>query len=600
MDINQFRAAKGATFYRIKNPIGLSDLKSCLAQMCSKALDGFHYESYRKKFPGKESNLLYSFVMFKYEKEPSFLRGTSYKEVRFGFVLIIENEKFLVVLKRGGGAIAKEINNHIEKIESDRLRFFMSVDALAYSSISYENMSASDRAVRKGTIEALNCAEVFPVANSHRKTIRGYKIDTSEAQVNIIPTNSSIRQLGGSESLFEIMIWVEKMIEKLEQDYQRDGFFSNFAQGVKFSDIPPEVKANGIFFDLTELENRILDEEDPWTLCFKDKGGNWLDASSDKTEEIFRSLKGIHHLAAQINGKFCADMGSNGCRYQVSLEKKVRGFGLSSPFLRKYRIKYSTSDIQNVESYISKGKHYSISFNNPSYFFTRGDLYLDIGIGASTDRILSVFIDQYDMANISSEKGILDATSTEFSQGSLFHLIENEVVNLNDSDNFLACDDLGDEWADYIGFSCDPKDPSISFFHAKHKHSTGTGASPFHDVVGQALKNLGRVNIDLSAFEKKLKNWKGFYSTTRIKKIRTLGSHDDIISKFKQTLDSPYVTRGVYLVVSFVSKSEVKATFQEIKNGKSPAHISQLVWLLSTFISECMNVGARPFIVCRP
>src|SRR5437762_2176289 len=98
-----------------------------------------------------------------------------------------------------------------------------------------------------------------------------------------------------------------------------------------------------------------------------------------------------------------------------------------------------------------------------------------------TDRLL---------ANATSEKGGFVTGQAEFSDGSVFRAVVDSVAR----EDVLICDDLGDEWADFIGVTADVRQSMISFYHAKHGDRS-LSASAFHDAVGQAIKNLGRLGL---------------------------------------------------------------------------------------------------------
>lgn len=74
----------------------------------------------------------------------------------------------------------------------------------------------------------------------------------------------------------------------------------------------------------------------------------------------------------------------------------------------------------------------------------------------------------------------------------------------------LLCDDLGDEWADFIGISTVTHPEMVSFYHAKHG-ARSLSAAAFHDSVGQAIKNLGRMTLPSEAMEAKYASWDAPY-----------------------------------------------------------------------------------------
>lgn len=92
--------------------------------------------------------------------------------------------------------------------------------------------------------------------------------------------------------------------------------------------------------------------------------------------------------------------------------------------------------------------------------------------------------------NVNDEKGAFAARQAALDDESIFGVIVSHVA---DSRELLVCDDLGDEWADFIGVNDESQPKTLSFYHAKHGDLT-LGASGLHVVVSQAIKNLGRMN----------------------------------------------------------------------------------------------------------
>src|SRR3546814_14519464 len=63
-----------------------------------------------------------------------------------------------------------------------------------------------------------------------------------------------------------------------------------------------------------------------------------------------------------------------------------------------------------------------------------------------------------------SEKGVFANDQQSFSGGSVFQIVVDRIA---EDCNILICDDLGDEWADFIGLSTDGSPNMVSFYHAK-------------------------------------------------------------------------------------------------------------------------------------
>jgi hypothetical protein len=113
--------------------------------------------------------------------------------------------------------------------------------------------------------------------------------------------------------------------------------------------------------------------------------------------------------------------------------------------------------------------------------------------------------------------------------------------------------DLGDEWADYLCINQN----ALLFIHCKGGKQTG-GASSFHEVVGQGLKNLGRIQSTPSDFQNKLTATKKrkLWSGTKIERLRDPGREwSDFEAAVANLLANPDASKEVHLVVTMLSKA---------------------------------------------
>src|SRR3546814_13281572 len=82
----------------------------------------------------------------------------------------------------------------------------------------------------------------------------------------------------------------------------------------------------------------------------------------------------------------------------------------------------------------------------------------------------------------------------------------------------------------------------VSFYHAKHGIRS-LGASPFHEAVGQALKNLGRMTLAAEAMPAKYASWAGAYrnegTTTAISRLTRGGTQAEIEAEIGPRREHP-------------------------------------------------------------
>jgi hypothetical protein len=192
----------------------------------------------------------------------------------------------------------------------------------------------------------------------------------------------------------------------------------------------------------------------------------------------------------------------------------------------------------------------------------------------------------------------LQRDKARFDANSTFGVIVNHIAD----GELLVCDDLGDEWADFIGVDDDSQPKTLSFYHAKHDDLT-LGASALHVVVSQANKNLGRMNASDDEIAAKRDKWQSFYRNegqeTAIQRI--IGATAlQFQAKLTNTIQSPDTIRRVFIVTTSLSRAQLEQQFETIRAGNAPSgHFVQLYTLLMSFFSACIEVNANGFVVCR-
>jgi hypothetical protein len=234
-----------------------------------------------------------------------------------------------------------------------------------------------------------------------------------------------------------------------------------------------------------------------------------------------------------------------------------------------------------------------------AYLF--GALYRDDAFAAGDETLLRYLQADGRLVQATSEKGTFAAAQTEFSDNSVFRIIVDQIAR---NDTTLVCDDLGDEWADFIGLDDNGNLPVLSFYHAKHG-ALSLGASPFHVGVSQAIKNLGRLALPDDRMPTKIESWRETYTNDRVEtdiaRVIRGGDTPRILRTFQEARLAPAIVRRVCIVTSSLSRQQVAGALDAIRNGDAPkAHFVQLYWLLLSFFSACSDVGAVGGVICQP
>jgi hypothetical protein len=402
---------------------------------------------------------------------------------------------------------------------------------------------------------------------------------------SVAPNTSRINDLGRRQTVNYFCYWAAVQCKQIGNFKPKDTYLNNFAEPLDFRSHIKDLTVVSILFNLSPILEGLEDQSIV--------GVYFLDRNSRSRDIDLKPLTETHD--------FCMDVlytkGSKSYSIQNNFDKTLYlrqltgGFVIRSEKLDRVNIVYSTGESISLLDLINRDLLYIISFNNADVRFSGRTLFKDSRLLKDIPLFLKSFETQNFLSSIKSEKGNFTTTSKGFTPASLFNSIESK---LSADCSFLFCDDLGNEWADYIGFK---ENQFIRFYHAKYSNKQFS-ASAFQDVVSQALKNLGNFNFNQNLDAKKAKVNK-MYSSTKIKRLRK-GSTRTCIKELEATFNNPKTVKEVVLVVNFLSKSELDSQLKLLPKGKAKKETVQILWLLSSLFSECLQRGIIPRVITKP
>jgi hypothetical protein len=253
----------------------------------------------------------------------------------------------------------------------------------------------------------------------------------------------------------------------------------------------------------------------------------------------------------------------------------------------------------SLRRYLNRDERFIVLFDVVSYAYIDGTLFRDDALTDGGAVFLRHLRADPLLANVVSEKGAFTPAHVAFDANSTFGVVEASVA---EGDEILVCDDLGNEWADFIGMTNTSSPPRITFYHAKYG-ALSLGAAPFHISVSQAIKNLQQMSLPAEPTSAKIRRWRQNYRNddvqTRIPRI-SRGNPDELATEFERARSAPDALRRVIIVTSSLSRGAVEQELANIAAGHAPnPYFVQLYWLLLSFFSACNEMNAYGYVVCR-
>jgi hypothetical protein len=597
-----------------------------------------------------------SALVAKFDNEPSFLLGSSATDQRHGYVLLIEvtldkakrsEQKFLFVqrlycpdpLSFFPDPLPSAYPNVTPLTGAVFLEPFTGNSDTRIESLSMHPLGLSKLALRRKLLEAYDVRSTTSSLGLSRTVAGAMKVfdATSNRRTMLRPRNKRLQQSGGRCGFADLVKWVTEMCSEFHNARNSKGlsspFLSAFAEAV--SDISGKT-ADVCLLEAWVLRDRAQLSTNDKLDFFDNSGSSPQQLTPHQLESTLSALEDFVTLSpTSAPGVFVGKFAPVGLVTDLKIEVMTRTCKLTLP---NCHLTVSTGGPGNrisvpLAKFLNDSKLFRITLDNGNILFSSSGIHRDGDMKKSASLLLSIIRTNSKLGRARTEKGKQKTNAGRFDASSVFSLIETRIAR---TEEWLLCDDSADEWADYVSLSNTSSNGRIlRWYHAKlHRHyakadtarknpltvSVSAGmrsASKLQEVVGQAVKNLGRVRLQQpdQDIDDRVELWKEDYAWPDGKKLVSAmprlrkcpaGLSANATTRIKAFLkecaaagNSPITRVEVALVIPNYSKARLENSFKKLGAASMAKTTPQVFWLLSGFMSNCIEANVTPVIYCR-
>lgn len=496
---------------------------------------------------------------------------------------------------------------HLSAVATSRVEGAIARADAIFQRMTMRNMSISPYAMRAKTLEAQNLAHVIGPAGSRRYAPRTYSVVANGTQSTATPSTGRIGIRSARADLPDVATFAKSVIDALRVDNADvSPFIRSFARPVSLTEALAESAPLAMAIDTNKLSDAMGSDEVGIRLI-RLQGDAAVELSAGELMALMEQLDRPLNIEGDGRVRTARDATTGEQAASIGLNKNriaLRSLSLlpaSDIYVeRASEQPGEDDDRQTLREHLDEINALIVLFDDVRLAYIDGQVFRDETLLDVGESFLRYFTASAPLAAVTSEKGAFTAAQIAFDVTSSFGAIVDHIAA---ADPILLCDDLGDEWADFIGITDDAGLTQISFYHAKHG-ALSLGASPFHVSVAQAIKNLGNMTFPEERLAAKLELWSSAYNApdqqTQIQ--RTIRSNAaDLAVALRRARTAPDARRRAVILTSSLSRQAVADPFAAIQNGQRPApSFVQLYWLLQSFFSACTEVGASGAVVCQP
>lgn len=504
----------------------------------------------------------------------------------YAFIVVIEIGNWVAIVKKSTASISSAVAKAFELASVSNLTSSLDDSTFAYQQVAVRTMTVSSKEVRAKSYEADNLNGILSPHMTGRSILSRIKVRKGMRNRVISVNTGRMAEQSERVSLEDLALWAEERIAEFKPSVENN-FVSMFAKNIEFRHLPTGVTPKAIFFDVLEIFEELERIGSP--LFYERPHGKIVYLHPRQIRLLQSKLNRVYEINARLQVVNHEDT--------FSISSNSNSITFRNKWLSEIKINDNGKSI-SLLSVIRNSGCYGVCFSDPEYMYFNGKCFHDQSAVSAVDQIKSMLEPLPDLKFVTSEKGSFSKNHVAFDPGSVFNCIEKHYS----TSDYVFCDDLGNEWADHIVFEL--KNAYIIFIHSKHGHISSS-ASNLHDVIGQAMKNIGNMKFTENMFlDKWSKKFNSKYTSenvsTKIKRLR-FGDGRKLKGDLKILLSNHQLNRKCILACSFLSKQQIEKEFNKIKNNKPvKGHVIQLLWILSSFMHTSKESGIIPTVYCSP
>jgi hypothetical protein len=594
---NSIRLTENAYFFK-QESVFEKDIIEELFQnvMIEKEIHTFSWNVIRKTINIHSKSLDYSLLIFNFLSHPNFVDEDACleKEVKYAYLLIIEYKGYVAVCKKNISGL-KKLYDNLDNVDYNILSKLFIEDETFFKKFSLKNMDISENAVRNKSLESSNLKNTLNPYLAGKYILNMIRLTTKHQSVTLSLNTSRINKVGDKLDIESLCKWVIETVEKIIIFEDRSTLLDMFSVPISYREYSNALNPIALILNVDEMHSDY-ENGNLCSIIYKYRSRE-REIPINSFLDVFNKNYYLSSINQINDDKYTV---KNNIDRSLKLKKNKKSISLSGDKLKKIFLKYNDGDEQSLIEYLNLNNQFTVMFDKAEFVYFGRSLFRDARLLSSIDYFMSVFVPHDQLQYCTSEKGNFNKNSKNFDKSSIFGFIENCMIS--NTTEYLFCDDLYKEWADFI----EVKSDAICFYHAK-SDSVGLSASNFQVVIGQAQKNLGNFVPSKEQWEMKRKFWSTNYNadkiSTKISRLRKGESVEKGIEQYIKKHSMPNAKKQVHLVINFISKDLLNKKLQDLKankNFKEINEIIQILWFISSLVFTCNEQGVEVYIHCCP
>ncbi|WP_430617609.1 hypothetical protein IGI86_003378 [Enterococcus sp. AZ188] len=204
-----FNLSKSVKVLYSEKPISERVIKNFFKVVCNK--DGnFLSHLDTKVFYG---DLVYSYRFFRTKSEPSFLKGSKFEEIKFGFCFVVEYRNYIFINSKYCQLNKENLEMIGKTISFSKFSEFLSDENTEFQKLSLKNTSVLSSAIINRDIEGNDLERTFSPIYASKNIVKSCKIRNEMGAFSQNLVSSRLTNYSSKSGINDYLNWCKKIID---------------------------------------------------------------------------------------------------------------------------------------------------------------------------------------------------------------------------------------------------------------------------------------------------------------------------------------------------------------------------------------------------
>lgn len=253
----EFRLSRNARFYSA-GEVSDDDINSILDAARERSLEDVAEFCVVRNHVSL-SDFTFSTLVFVVERELHFHSSPDLKDRIYGYIVIIEIDNHLVVLKKNCGDLTESLDDKFDKLGYEHLAASVDTGTAEFKKINVRNMTVSERAIRLRSYEATDLKGVMSLHAAGRSIPSYLRVQDGRSTKSVTLGAGRLVEFSDRQTIEEIALWARQELAQMVLGARPDGFLSNFARAVDLVDVEinQAIVPKSLLIELSTLIEKI-------------------------------------------------------------------------------------------------------------------------------------------------------------------------------------------------------------------------------------------------------------------------------------------------------------------------------------------------------